>query len=147
MNIVFQFISTIEKSSKEFKFFWSFDFKWSNDNNDEKASKCDDSIPFEFFFKEEFSSFWISFSVLRINIVISFDVTTIETTTTKKRAKATLTKTKRTRKIFRTVFSIEMFKNEISKSIIIAKKKIKENTKKKIMKQLKKILLRLLIEC
>ena len=82
-----------------------------------------------FFSKKSFIHFEFFF-VLRINIVISFNMTT-KKTTTKKRTKTIFTKTKRTRKIFQIVFSTKTFKTEISKSVIIAKKKTRKNKKNK----------------
>ena len=43
--------------TKKSKFFLSFDFERSNDNDDEKASKCDNSSLFEHFLEKEFCLF------------------------------------------------------------------------------------------
>ena len=64
-----------------------------------------------FFSKKNFVNFEFFFSMLRINIVILFDVTT-KKTTTKKRTKAIFTKIKRTRKISRIVLSTETLKKK-----------------------------------
>ena len=118
----------------------SFDRSISNDRTTTTTKKHQNVMIrhySNFLSKENFVYFELLF-VLRINIMISFDVTTKKTRTTKKRAKVIFTKTKRARKSFQIVFSTETFKNQISRSVMIAKEKTKKNTEKKLWNNQKK---------
>ena len=113
-------INKAEKLTKESKFFSSFDFETSNDNDDEAASKCYRSTLFEFFFAEKICSFWAIFSALRFEIAISFDEIIYRKSKTIA-AKIFVSMTFSTRKIFWVVLSTETLRREDLKSEIIEK--------------------------
>ena len=107
-----------EKSTEKSRFFWSFDFEASNDNDDEAASKCCRSTSFEFFFAEKTCSLWISFSALRFEIAILFDEMICRKSKTIA-ARIFVSITFSARKTFWIVFSTKTLRSEISRSKMI----------------------------
>ena len=130
MNVVvFYSMNKAKKSTEKSKFFWSFDFETSNDDDDETASKCCRSTSFEFSFAEDICSFWAFFSALRFEIAISFDEIICKKSKTIAAKTIFVSMTFLTREIFWVVFSAEALKREISRSKVI-ERMITKNEKK-----------------
>ena len=124
----FLFNEQSRKINKKIKFFWSFDFETSNDNDDEKTSKRCRSTSFEFSFAEKFCLLWTFFSALFSEIAILFNEMICKKSKTIETKANFLSITISTRKIFWVVFSTKAFKSEISKSRML-ERKITKNEK------------------